>query len=87
MCAGGIMKQPKKKRPLVQTVKGTAIDIVQDAGALQRRLDLAATADAEEGIRQGLDDLSHGRTFPAREVFNDIRRKHGIPCWAARRLT
>ena len=78
--SGDFLKQLKKsKRPVVLTVKGKAAAIVQDAEAYQRLLDLAASADAEEGIRQGLDDVAHGRTRPAREVFDEIRRKHGIP--------
>ena len=77
--SGDFMKQLKKsKRPVVLTVKGKAAAIVQDAEAYQRLLDIAALADAEEGIRQGLDDVAHGRTRPVREVFADIRRKHGI---------
>jgi prevent-host-death family protein len=78
--SGDFLKQLKKsKRPVVLTVKGKAAAIVQDAEAYQRLLDLAASADAEEGIRQGLDDVAQGRTHPAREVFDEIRRKHGIP--------
>jgi prevent-host-death family protein len=78
--SGDFMKQLKKtKRPVVLTVNGKAAAIVQDAGAYQRLLDIAASADAEEGIRQGLEDVAHGRTRPASEVFDDIRRKHGIP--------
>jgi prevent-host-death family protein len=78
--SGDFMKQLKKtKRPVVLTVKGKAAAIVQDAEAYQRLLDIAARADGEEGIRQGLDDVAHGRTRPAREVFDQIRRKHDIP--------
>ena len=78
--SGDFMKQLKKsKRPVVLTVKGKAAAIVQDAEAYQRLLDIAARADSEEGIRQGLDDVAHGRTQPAKEVFDEIRRKHGIP--------
>lgn len=78
--SGDFMKQLKKsKRPVVLTVKGKAAAIVQDAEAYQRLLDIAALADSEEGIRQGLDDVAHGRTRPAKEIFGDIRRKHGIP--------
>jgi prevent-host-death family protein len=78
--SGDFLKQLKKsKRPVVLTVKGKAAAIVQDAEAYQRLLDLAASADAEEGVRQGLDDVAQGRTRPAREVFDEIRRKHGIP--------
>ena len=77
--SGDFMKQLKKsKRPVVLTVKGKAAAIVQDAEAYQRLLDIAARADSEEGIRQGLNDVAHGRTRPVKEVFDDIRRKHGI---------
>jgi len=74
------MKQLKRsKRPVVLTVKGKAAAVVQDAEAYQRLLDIAARADVFEAIRQGLDDVAHGRTRPAQEVFDEIRRKHGIP--------
>ena len=60
------MKQLKKtKRPVVLTVNGKAAAVVQDAEAYQRLLDIAARADAEEGIRQGLDDVAH--VVPARQ--------------------
>ena len=78
--SGDFMKQLKKsKRPVVLTVKGKAAAIVQDAEAYQRLLDIAAGVDAEEDIRQGLDDVAHRRTRPAREAFDEIRSKHGIP--------
>jgi PHD/YefM family antitoxin component YafN of YafNO toxin-antitoxin module len=78
--SGDFMKQLRRnKRPVVLTVRWKAAAIVQDAEAYQRLLDIAARADAEEGIRQGLDDVAHGRTRPAREVFDEIRRKHDIP--------
>jgi prevent-host-death family protein len=78
--SGDFMKQLKKtKRPVVLTVKGKAAAIVQDAEAYQRLLDIAAHADAEEGIRQGLEDIARGHTRPAREAFDAIRRKHDIP--------
>ncbi len=78
--SGDFLKQLKKsKRPVVLTVKGKAAAIVQDAEAYQRLLDIAASVDSDEGIRQGLDDVAHGRTRTANEVFDEIRRKHGIP--------
>ena len=77
--SGDLIKQLKKsKRPVVLTVNGKAAAVVQDAGAYQRLLDIAASADAEEGIRQGLEDIAQGRTRPANEVFDQIRRKHAI---------
>jgi prevent-host-death family protein len=77
--SGEFMKQLKKtKRPVVLTVNGKAAAVVQDAEGYQRLLEIAARADAEEGIRQGLDDVAHGRTQPAKVVFDQLRRKHGI---------
>jgi prevent-host-death family protein len=67
------------KRPVVLTVNGKAAAVVQDAEAYQRLLDLAAEANAAEGIRQGLDDVSAGRSQPARKVFDEMRGEHGIP--------
>ncbi len=78
--SGEFIKHLKKsKRPLVLTVRGKAEAVVQDAEAYQRLLDTAARADVYEAIRQGADDIAHSRTRPAREVFNDMRRQHGIP--------
>jgi prevent-host-death family protein len=78
--SGDFMKQLKKtKRPVVLTVKGKAAAIVQDAAAYQHLLDIAASASAEEGIRQGLDDVKQGKVRPAREFFADFEAEHGIP--------
>lgn len=68
----------KTKRPIVLTVNGKAEAIVQDAAAYQRLLDIAAEADVHEGIRQGLEDLAAGRTRPAREVFEELRKEYGL---------
>jgi len=78
--SGDFMKQLKKtKRPVVLTVKGRAAAIVQDAEAYQRLLDIAARADVEEGIRQGLDDAKQKKIRPVREFFEDFEAKNGIP--------
>ena len=78
--SGDFMKQLKKtKRPVVLTVKGKAAAIVQDAEAYQRLLDIAALADAEEGIRQGLEETKKGKVRPAREFFDEFEAMHGIP--------
>jgi len=76
---GAFLKQLRKsKRPVVLTVKGKAAAVVQDAEAYQRLLDIAAQADAEEGIRQGLQDVREGRVRPAREFFGEFETGHGI---------
>jgi prevent-host-death family protein len=78
--SGDLMRQLRKtKRPVVLTVRGKAAAIVQDAGAYQRLLDIAARADTEEALRQALGDVAHGRTQPAPAVFDEIRRKYDIP--------
>lgn len=66
-------------RPLVLTVNGKAAAVLQDAEAYQRLLDIAASASAAEGIRQGRDDVAEGRTRPAAEVFAALRAEHDIP--------
>jgi prevent-host-death family protein len=76
---GQFMKQLRKTRqPVVLTVKGKAELVIQDAESYQRLLDLAARADVHEAIRQGLMDVESGRTRPARDVFEEIRHRHGI---------
>jgi prevent-host-death family protein len=78
--SGQFLKQIKKsKRPVVLTVNGKAEAVVQDAEAYQQLLDIAARADVYEALRQSADDIAHGRTRPAREVFNELRRRYGIP--------
>jgi prevent-host-death family protein len=77
--SGDFMKQIKKsKRPVVLTVNGKAAAVVQDAEAYQRLLDVAASADAEEGVRQGMEDARKGRIRPAKEFFEEFEAKHGL---------
>jgi prevent-host-death family protein len=77
--SGEFLKQLKKsKRPVVLTVKGKAAAIVQDAEAYLRLLDVAAQADAAEGIRQGWAHVREGRVRPAREFFDEFEVQHGI---------
>jgi prevent-host-death family protein len=77
--SGDFMKQLRKsKRPLVLTVKGRAAAVVQDAEAYQRLLDIAARADAREGIRQGLEEARAGMGHDAEEFFAGFEAAHGI---------
>jgi prevent-host-death family protein len=77
--SGDFLKQLRKsKRPVVLTVNGKAAAVVQDAAAYQRLLDVAASADADEGIRQGLKDVREGKVRPARKFFADFEATHGI---------
>jgi len=77
--SGKFMKHLRKsKRPLILTVKGKAAAVVQDAEAYQRLLDIAAEADAREGIRQGMEDAKKGKTRSAREFFAEFENSHGL---------
>ncbi|HEY4837693.1 MAG TPA: type II toxin-antitoxin system Phd/YefM family antitoxin [Candidatus Acidoferrales bacterium] len=77
--SGDFLKHLKKsKRPIVLTVKGKAAAIVQDAEAYQRLLDIAAMADVNEAIRQGLEDVKKGKVRSAKEVFKEFETRHGI---------
>jgi hypothetical protein len=38
---------------------------------------IAASVDAEEGIRQGLEDVINEKVRPAREFFEEFEAKHG----------
>jgi hypothetical protein len=60
----------------VLTINGKAKIVVQDAAAYQELVD---RLESIEGIRRGLGDVKAGRTKPAREVFDRLRRRHGIP--------
>lgn len=77
--SGDFMKQLKRsRRPVVLTVKGKPAAVVLDAEAYQRLLDIAAHADAREGIRQGLEDARKGRVRPAEEFFDEFEADHGL---------
>lgn len=69
----------KTQKPLILTVNGRAEAVVQDAESYQRLLDIAALADASEGIRQGLEDVRKGRVRPAREALETFRHARAIP--------
>ena len=66
----------KTGHPHVLTFNGKAELVVQDAEAYQALLD---RVEAIEGIQRGLADVKAGRTRPARQVFDRLRRKHDIP--------
>ena len=73
------LKQLRKtKRPVVLTVNGKAVAVVQDAEAYQRLLDISAQADGEEGTRQGREDVAKSHVSPVREALKSFRREHRV---------
>jgi prevent-host-death family protein len=74
------IKQLKQtNRPIILTVNGKPEAVLQNPAEYQRLRNLAAAASAEEGIRQGLEELHRGEGRPAKEFFDEIREKYGIP--------
>lgn len=74
------MQQMKETgQPIVLTVNGKAELVVQDAESYQKLLELVDRLETIAAIREGWEDMKNGRTRPAEEVFEEIRRKHGIP--------
>jgi prevent-host-death family protein len=69
----------KSKQPIVITVNGKAGAVLQDPAEYQRMVALARQADIELALRQSDADIAAGRTRPAREVFDDLRKKYNIP--------
>lgn len=68
----------RTKRPLVLTVNGKVAAVVQDAAEYQRLRDLAAEADVAEGIRQGREDVAHGRVRDAEAALREFAARHGL---------
>jgi PHD/YefM family antitoxin component YafN of YafNO toxin-antitoxin module len=79
--AAKFLKHLKKTRKLlILTINGKAEAVVQDAEAYQRLLDIAAQADASEGVRQGLEEAKKGSVRPARETLETAPAR---PCHAS----
>lgn len=66
-------------RAITLTIDGKPEVILLHPAEYQRLLDLAALANEDEALRQGLEDIAAGRTRPAREVFDELRKEYGIP--------
>jgi prevent-host-death family protein len=66
-------------RPITLTVNGQPEVVIQEAAEYQRLLDIAAQAEEDEAIRQGVEDMHAGRTQPLDEVFEEIRAQYAIP--------
>ena len=69
----------KTGRPLLLGVNGKPNFIVQDAASYERMLELIDRLECIEGIRRGLEAFEQGRSKPAKEVMEELRRKYKIP--------
>ena len=53
--------------------------LARDVETYRQLLDMAAEADALEGIRQGREDARLGRMMEAITFFEEFELRHGIP--------
>jgi len=58
---------------------GKAALVVQDAAAYEKLLKEMDRLEAVAGVKRGLDEHAAGKGRPAKDAFEDIRKKHGIP--------
>ena len=69
----------KAGQPVVLTINGNAELVVEDAGSLQKLLELVDRLETIEAIREGMKDLEEGRGLTLEEFKEQVRKKHGIP--------
>ena len=65
--------------PQVLTVNGKAELVVQDARSYQKLLESVDRLETVAGIKRGLEEVRQGKTTPAHEVFETMRKKHKMP--------
>lgn len=68
----------KKKTPLVLTVNGRAVLVVQDAESYQLMLERLEHIETVDAIKQGIEEFTRGKGRHAREALEKLRLKHGI---------
>ena len=74
-----LMAQMKKSgHPLVLTINGRAMLVVQDTSSYQRLLELAEQAKMMEFLRESREDVEAGRTEPALEALERLAKKHKL---------
>jgi PHD/YefM family antitoxin component YafN of YafNO toxin-antitoxin module len=74
-----LVRMKQNKRPVALTINGKAEIVVQDAESYQQILDRLERAETLAAIRQGIADFEQGDSYDAREAFEALRQKHGIP--------
>jgi hypothetical protein len=71
-----LTKMRRTGKPMLLTVNGKAELVVQDAASYQRLIRPQDQNEAITAIKEGLADLTAGRTRPARTVLQELARKH-----------
>jgi prevent-host-death family protein len=74
-----VKKIKKSGNPLILTVNGKAVLIVQDAASYQRMLVLLDRAETIEAVREGLESVRKGKTMSLDQFDKKIWKKIRIP--------
>lgn len=78
--ASKFVKQVQEtKQPLVLTVNGKPVAVIQDAESYQQMIDSNEYRDTVSALRNALSDIENSGNWPtAEEVFANLRAKFGI---------
>ncbi len=68
----------RTKKPVVLTVNGRAEIVIQEAASYQDLLRRIEHLETIAALKEGLEDIKAGRTYPADQVLDEIARKHGF---------
>jgi PHD/YefM family antitoxin component YafN of YafNO toxin-antitoxin module len=74
-----VRRLKKTGQPAVLTVNGRAELVVQDAASYQEVLERLDRLEMIEVVRARLESVKRGKTRPAAEVFEEVRRKLKLP--------
>ncbi|SRR5216683_1750458 len=90
-CPALLEEVSKTRKPIRITRRGKPIaEVVPPSPATKRRKlgsmagtvkilgDIVAPVIAEEGIRQGLEDVKKGRVRPVKDFFAEFEARHGV---------
>jgi PHD/YefM family antitoxin component YafN of YafNO toxin-antitoxin module len=66
-------------QPLLLTVNGGELIVMQDAASYQKLLVELEHAEALAGIQRGLEAIEAGRTRPVKEFLAELRAEFGFP--------
>lgn len=66
-------------QPLMLTVNGGEMIVLQDAVSYQKLLEELDRAEAMAGIQRGLEAIEAGRTRPVKEFLAELREEFGFP--------
>jgi prevent-host-death family protein len=72
-------KLKETKAPMVLTVNGKAVAVVQDAESYQQLLDRLELLESIAGIRKSIEEFERGEGMPLKEAFQQLREKYGLP--------